>query len=174
MLESLKNFPSVQAVNSIVSDAGGTVVGRTRLQKIAYILYATGLDDSFDFEYKHFGPYSRDLTQAVDFAKLAGVISEESRPASWGGSYSIYTAPATASDNALKKQLIGICNNADSVVLELAATAAFLSNTHSSPWEETKSRKPVKATSERVVLAKALIAELNNIPTPTKISVEAS
>jgi hypothetical protein len=35
---------------NIVRDAGGSIVGRTRLQKIAYLLFAAGLEDAFSFE----------------------------------------------------------------------------------------------------------------------------
>ncbi len=40
----------------IVRDVGGRIVGRTRLQKIAYLLELAGFGVGFRFEYRHFGP----------------------------------------------------------------------------------------------------------------------
>ena len=168
MFETLKNFPSVLSITSIVSTAGGRVVGRTRLQKIAYLLAATCENTSFDFEYKHFGPFSSDLAQAVDFAQLAGVLQEENRPASWGGTYSIYQTSENCNFGGAEEAVVELANRTDSVVLELAATAIFLSKDYSNPWDETKKRKSSKASDARITSAKDFIASLNNIDTPVK------
>ena len=52
-------------VVAIVRDAGGTIVGRTRLQKTAYLLELAGLGEGFHFSYRHYGPYSEELASAV-------------------------------------------------------------------------------------------------------------
>lgn len=70
---------------AIVRDAGGRIVGRTRLQKIAYLLSITGLEDGLPFAYKHYGPYSEDLATASRDADLLGLLSETEQQASWGG-----------------------------------------------------------------------------------------
>jgi hypothetical protein len=44
---------------AIVRDAGGHIVGRTRLQKIAFMLEPAGLGGGFPFRYKHYGPCLR-------------------------------------------------------------------------------------------------------------------
>lgn len=168
MIEALKNFPSVLSVTSIVAAAGGKVVGRTRLQKIAYLLSATCEETAFDFEYKHFGPFSADLAQAVDFAQLAGILSEDNRPASWGGTYSIYETSEPCTTNGVAKAVVELSNSIDSVVLELAATAIFLSKDHPNPWDETKKRKPSKASADRIAAAKDFVITLNDIETPIK------
>src|SRR5580693_3962979 len=87
-----------QKVADIVHDAGGEVVGRTRLQKIAYLLELAGLGEGFDFEYRHYGPYSDQLAAATRLAGAFGLIKEEERPTAWGGFYSVYTATAPAND----------------------------------------------------------------------------
>ena len=90
MLDFLNNHKGVKSIEFILQAASGEIVGRTRLQKIAYLLKLSGCDESFEFEYKHYGPFSRDVAQATDFASLAGVLFEEAKPTSWGGTYSIF------------------------------------------------------------------------------------
>lgn len=151
----------------IVCDAGGEVVGRTRLQKIAYLLELTQLGSGFQFEYRHYGPYSEQLATALSTAKLSGLIQEDERITNWGGSYSVYKATRLADEGTLgpRKELISVAAAADPVSLELAATAAFLAiEGAANPWAETARRKPEKAV--RLESAKALYAKLKAIPTP--------
>lgn len=68
-----------QRVVAIVRDAGGRIVGRTRLQKIGFFLEAAGLGAGFPFKYKHYGPYSEELSAASQFVcflnKAADVVA---------------------------------------------------------------------------------------------------
>jgi uncharacterized protein len=82
----------IEKVADIIRDAGGTIVGRTRLQKIAYLLELAGVGSGFPFEYRHYGPYSEELALATRMAAMVGLVDEQERAASWGGSYSIYKA----------------------------------------------------------------------------------
>ena len=50
---------------AIVRDAGGEVTGRTRLQKIAYLLEVVGFGNGFQFSYKHYGPYSEGVAASA-------------------------------------------------------------------------------------------------------------
>jgi uncharacterized protein YwgA len=155
----------------IVRDAGGKVVGRTRLQKIAYLLELTGLGEGFQFEYRHYGPYSEDLANAVSFAAMSRLISEEERGTSWGGSYSIFTVDSSASRHVAdaRLELISQAARVDPVILELAATAAFFATEGvQDPWNETARRKPEKAAA-RLDDAKAFYLELQRIQTPRPI-----
>ena len=61
---------------AIVRDAGGRVVGRTRFQKIAFILEVSGLGSGFPFKYKHYGPYSEELSSASRTAAILGLMTE--------------------------------------------------------------------------------------------------
>src|SRR5438477_13135495 len=76
---------------NVIRDAGGRIVGKTRLQKIAYFLEVAGLGEGFAFGYRHYGPYSEELNLALQLGDLMGVLKEQEREASWGGRYSIFT-----------------------------------------------------------------------------------
>ena len=163
--------PDAKEVAKIIGDAGGKIVGRTKLQKIAYFLEATGVGSGFDFEYRHYGPYSEDLAAAARLGKFFGYLEEAEAPATWGGTYSIYTTDQPSSpESEARRQLISIAAKADSVALELAATAAFLAvEGHQNPWAETAKRKPEKASESRLGDAKALYHSLLNVATPRSL-----
>lgn len=153
----------VDKVTDIIRVAGGEIVGRTRLQKVAYLLELAGLGYGFRFEYRHYGPYSEDLALAARNADLLDLLEEEERPTSWGGFYSIFRVTGLSTRQEFAMAAAG----ADSVVLELAATAAFLAKEGiSDPWGETARRKPEKAASGRLEIAKSLYQKLSKIETP--------
>jgi uncharacterized protein YwgA len=160
----------MEKVANIIHDAGGRVVGRTRLQKIAFLLELTGLGEGLDFEYRHYGPYSEQLANAVSTATTVGLISEEERAASWGGSYSIFTTSNRHSNaSSARLELIAKTASADPIALELAATAAyFAAEGESDPWGETARRKPEKA-ADRLDSAKSLYLRLENLSTPVSL-----
>jgi len=159
-----------ERVVQIVSDAGGRIVGRTKLQKIAYLLEATGLGEGFSFQYRHYGPYSEDLTFAARSAKLLKVLNEEEHSTTWGGSYSIYSVPNVAPGTPVRTRVAKLAAAADPIELELAATAAFLAaEGQSDPWDETARRKPEKASPPRLKGAKDLYGKLQAIATPKRL-----
>lgn len=160
-----------ERATQIVRDCGGEVVGRTKLQKVAYLLEATGLGDGFAFEYRHYGPYSEQLTTAVRSAQLFDLLDEEERATSWGGTYSIFKVrQSCGTDAGVRGELARIAVLADAIELELAATAAFLaSDGHKDAWAETARRKPQKATARRVDGAKALYKQLQKLSTPKQL-----
>lgn len=157
-----------QKAADIVSSAGGKIVGRTRLQKIGYLLEITGLGEGFEFEYRHYGPYSEALATAARNAAILDLIDEEEVQATWGGYYSIFTTNKPANDdNSARSELAKIAASVDAIELELAATAAFLQTKgFEDAWEETARRKPEKATPERIEQSKNLYKELSKLPTP--------
>lgn len=166
-----------QAVQSIVFDAGGKLVGRTRLQKIAYILEVMECGFGFDFAYKHYGPYSETLSLATQFASSARLISEEEQIANWGGRYSVFHVsnahPAQSDDPLIsrRRQIVQCTSHADAVELEIAATAILLFHEgFSDPWAETKKRKPSKTSDSVVSGAKSLIAKLRGLDNDEKLS----
>jgi uncharacterized protein YwgA len=166
------SFANVTKAAGIVRDADGRIVGRTRLQKIAYLLSATGLEDGFRFSYRHFGPFSEELASAIRNADLLGLVSETEQQTGWGGTYSIYTStlkPAQSGSNA-RHRLAVEAASADAVELELAATAVFLAKEgYVDPWGETARRKPDKAAEGRLDKAKALYRKLVAIETPQRL-----
>ncbi|WP_299372746.1 hypothetical protein [uncultured Tateyamaria sp.] len=162
---------SVAELVDIVASAGGELIGRTRLQKTAFLLLATGLGaEQFKFRYKHYGPYSESLASTSDMSKILGSLTEEQRPSTWGGTFSVFrteTAPQFEGSSPRVK-LIKIAKAANPIDLELAATSAFLAfEGHSDPWKETAARKPDKAS--RIDSAKNLYAELMSVNTPKKL-----
>ncbi|MEJ1119234.1 hypothetical protein V9K92_12235 [Phyllobacterium sp. CCNWLW109] len=155
---------------AIVQDAGGHIVGRTRLQKIAYILVASGLEEEFAFSYKHYGPYSEDLAQLTSDASLLGFIKETEKTASWGGVYSVFDIANFAEGNPSveREPLAKLAAAADAIELELAATALYLAKEGiGDPWAETERRKPEKSTGGRLERAKDLYHKLSDLPKPT-------
>lgn len=158
-----------QKAAEIVRDAGGQIVGRTRLQKIAYILEATGLGAGFPFRYKHYGPYSELLADAAQTACIVGMLREQETTATWGGLYSIYHSqlPQDSHVDQTRRYLAQELVNVDAVELELAATALFLAyEQFQDPWGETARRKPDKADNGRLLRARQLYQRLRNISTP--------
>lgn len=156
----------------IIQDAGGELVGRTRLQKVAFLLKLAGFDDSFDFEYRHYGPFSEELAGAIEIASILGPVREEERVADWGGRYSVYTLDKlVAPVDDKRKAFVHKAKQINSVELELAATAAYLftqegigSRIPGNPWHETARRKPSKAAEGRLERALLAYNELRHVP----------
>jgi len=157
-------------VSRIVLDAGGRIVGRTKLQKLAYLMEATGLGEGFAFEYHRYGPYSEELETAAHTEELFGALKEEEHPTTWGGFYSVYTVANPIDGTSNRTQLAQIAVEASSVELELAATAAFLAAQGiEDPWLETAKRKPKKANQTRLDKAKQLYKRLQCVETPKSL-----
>jgi hypothetical protein len=162
----------------VVRDAGGVLVGRTRLQKVAYLTQLAGFPEGFEFEYRHYGPFSEDLASAIEIASGLGLIEEEERRAEWGGRYSIYksTDSTPPSADSSRSQFITAAAQIGAVELELAATAAFLYANEGigrarpgDPWAETARRKPDKAGDGRLERAKAAYKKLQGLATPSRL-----
>jgi uncharacterized protein YwgA len=165
------SYTNALKVASVVRDAGGRIVGRTRLQKIAYLLTVAGLEDGLAFAYKHYGPYSEDLAIATREADLIGLLRETEQQASWGGTYSTYVTDLQSDlpVPAARRRLAEEAAAADAIELELAATAVLLAKEgHNDPWAETARRKPEKAESGRIEKARELYRKLSAIQTPTR------
>ena len=157
---------AAKRIAAIIRDAGGMVVGRTRLQKVAYFLDVAGYGDGFEFRYRHFGPYSDEIAESVRTGALLGELTEREEPASWGGTYSIYQVDLPPDEHCPKGrcELARRAAKADAIELELAATAVFLSREgHEDPWHETGRRKPQKSAEGRLDRARALLKNLSLI-----------
>ncbi len=162
-----------EVVAAVVSAAGGQVVGRVRLQKLVYLLEQLGLDSSFEFEYHHYGPYSRDLDNAIADAWAFDVVDEKfEHRVSDGARYSVFTMnkDAEVDDPAYGRlgrrgteKLISRMNRYGSTVLELAATIHWL-KVHEglTNWKsELEIRKGWKVKGGRLDQAKKLLAEIH-------------
>lgn len=161
----------------IVREAGGELIGRTRLQKVVYLTQLAGFEDEFDFEYRHYGPFSEDLATGMEIAAGLGVVEEEEKRAEWGGWYSIYRATEKTPEPVAKDRstFVAAAGRIGAIELELAATAAFLYTKEGivppqgDPWEATRELKPDKATPDRLERAKAAYRVLRTQQTPRKL-----
>jgi uncharacterized protein YwgA len=159
----------------VVNEAGGELVGRTRLQKIVYLAQSAGFGEEFDFEYRHYGPFSEGLADGMEIAAGLGIVTEEEKQADWGGRYSIYRATDKTPpvEDSKRAAFIQAAAQVGAIELELAATAAFLATNGwyrrsegDDPWEETRRRKPEKAADGRLERAKRAYRDLRAIPSP--------
>lgn len=57
--------------------AGGRKLGRTILQKLTYFVKAKGVPVSFDFELYHYGPFSQELSERVDWLQIDSIIEDK-------------------------------------------------------------------------------------------------
>jgi hypothetical protein len=159
----------------IIRNADGELVGRTRLQKVAYLTQLAGFGDELEFEYRHYGPFSEDLARGMAIATAFGQVREVEKQADWGGRYSIFTLknPEPAEDPA-RAAFVQEAKKIGAVELELAATAAFLymvegigRSRDGNPWKETCRRKPGKAGGGRLERAIAAYDKLRrSVETP--------
>ncbi len=159
----------IEKVAAIVQDAGGSITGRTKLQKISFILEAAGLGEGFSFEYYHYGPFSEELATAAKDAATLGILEEKEQPTSWGGFYSRYEVKTDAPDtsDSVRSKIAHEGARANSIELELAATALFLAKEgNTDPWGETARRKPEKAEGGRLERAQEFYKKLLRFDTP--------
>lgn len=159
-------------VYTIVSAAGGSLTGKVRLQKIAYVLDLAGLSEPLNHRYYHFGPYSDEVTRQASEGVASGIINLEEIPTEWGGAYAKFSAAVDGRVESSISQIVRVASEVESVVLELAATAAFLKiENNGDVWSETVRRKPLKATPDRIESAKRLWERLCELPMPKKLPV---
>ena len=163
-------------VAAVVAAAGGTLIGRARLQKAVYLLDRLGLKSGFGYEYHHYGPYSRDLDSATADAKAFGLVEEEyEHRQSDGAMYSIFklsrgVAVNEAAYGDLRREraseLARVFAGTNVTVLELAATIDWLWREEGYvDWRsEITKRKGVKVRSGRLEHAIDLLRDLGLAP----------
>ena len=153
---------------AVVDVAGGQVVGKTRLQKIAYLLEEMGLGYGLDFDYHNFGPFSAELAFAVDDAEALGYLESREKLGYHEVPYTTFEARPEApkfeddEKQSDRQEAVNTMEEYSAVVLELAATAVYLERNGyvESAWKEVKKRKAVKATKRRLNAARNLVQSL--------------
>jgi|SRR5215831_2252646 len=165
-------------IPSLLSAAGGEIVGKVRLQKIVYLLDQIGLDSGYSYEYHHYGPYSAELADSVDEDVIFGQVEEISqRRANDGVPYSIFRV-SRKKDNARVegslgglsldkvRDALGAMQRYSATVLELAATIHWLATVEQiSDWHaELVRRKGVKTEQGRDNQALDLLKQLGLAP----------
>ena len=162
-------------VAAVVSAAGGSLTGRVRLQKTLYLLDRLGFQSEFQYEYHHYGPYSRDLDLAVADAKAFDKVEEifDFR-SSDGARFSIFRAvagdvPVDAFGGLGAErtaELVQRFAGTNVTILELAATVDWLWRAEGiRDWKaEITKRKGAKVQNGRLEKAVALLTELGLAP----------
>lgn len=159
-------------VVEIVAAAGGKLVSRIRLQKIAYLLDQLSGTSEFDYVYYHYGPFSRDLENAILDAEAFGLLQEdEARRASDGARYSVFKLKAKVEEYKVLKssklrELTLKLAGENVTVLELAATVHWLATyEHVRDWKtEIHRRKGTKNDGGRLEKAEELLHQLQLHP----------
>ena len=161
-------------VADIICAAGGRLVSRIRLQKIAYLIYKLGACTGFNYNYYHYGPYSSELDSAVLDAKAFDLVDEKDGfRESDGARYSIFELKdgkadrhcVVLKDDQLKDRVRDLAGY-NITVLELAATAHWLSEVEKSPdWmNELQRRKGTKTADGRLEKALDLLGKIGLPP----------
>ncbi len=172
------NAEREQIVARIVHAAGGHLVSRIRMQKVAYLLDQLGEHSGFSYTYHHYGPYSRELDSAIEDAKVLNMIDEViQHRRSDGASYSVFKNKQEASSNKdedataylsspVRQALVKRFNDEQIVILELAATAHWLFKYEQiEDWKtEIQRRKGSKTEEGRLEKALELLKDLNLPP----------
>ena len=160
------------AVNLIKLN-GGQVVGRTRIQKAAYLLDRCGAKTKLRFTYHYYGPYSFELADGWKDARAEGRIEIQEKAGRFGIPYSIFKVK-DADDSTTKLTNLGDLSpdvaraqlnkmaRVSNIVLELASTMAYLQEEGygEKAIEELKIRKPLKATDGLISKANKLLQDL--------------
>jgi len=132
----MERSQTLRGLVGLIAAAGGRIDARIKVQKEAFLLAASNIGD-FDpanFEYHHYGPYSREISDTLQFAVSSGLLSENrERGAGEGVRYSYaltdegsqFLVEAGAPD-ARESALVSLMDKHHWRVLELAATARFL------------------------------------------------
>jgi len=156
----------------VVSAADGQFVGRTRLQKTVYLLELAGLGSGYDFGHRFHGPYSDDLASATYIAPLYFDFREERKKSDWGGTHSVFTSGVRyeGDDKDAYRQLVSMAKKANSIVLDLAASAAYFAMENvQDPWGETERRKSPYSGNGRLDEARELYGRLKKLPLPVEL-----
>lgn len=154
---------------------GGEMVGRTRLQKGAYLLHRCGANLDLSFVYHHYGPYSFDLASGCLDARAEGWIDIEEKPGRYRIPYAIFRLREAANPSGRlgalpgdeARPLLERMGKASDIVLELAATIVYFIENGRDAKEgirETKVRKPLKADETSLARARSLIRDLGLDP----------
>ncbi len=163
---------SAANIARIVQLNGGSVVGKTRLQKTAYFLEALGVGFGFDFDYHHYGPYSEELANLAEDARALGMLDIEWRLSQEGAKYAVFLdrdetigANEIAGVDASRQKVLNVLSNFSALELELAATADYLAKNGyaDEAWNETKLRKASKISEDRIARSKQLLQELHDV-----------
>lgn len=109
----------------------GYDIGRTKLQKLFYFLKVCGVDTSYRFNLRHYGPYSDQLANDLGILTILDAVNVEADPTGYG--YHIHPkAPAAgvfrqklATHQSVLNYVLDRFGNLDAGDLEVMATIQF-------------------------------------------------
>ena len=156
-------------IKSVIALNGGVMTGKTRLQKTFFFLESKGGKLGLDFDYHHYGPYSETLSAVLSFAGEDDITAREKKAGnampcfefSVQGDHQAKNVGALSSGKV--REILKTLADFSSWELELAATIHYFQEAEMSleeAVEETKQRKTVKASPERLVKARELLSKL--------------
>jgi hypothetical protein len=154
-------------IAKIIVANGGEVIGRNRLRYIAALAAKSGGMKDYRFCYFH-GPHSDDFDEALDLGTHFGAIDTKEFITEWGARYDAFSLGDDVEvEGALDEQtsqLVRVAAQADSVVLGLAARAAYLAEAAAfSVWREVEMEEPIRAKDGRLERAKKLYEKLRAV-----------
>ena len=157
----------------IVAAAGGEFIGRMKLQRTAYFLELAGLGRGYKFPYTRRGPFSEELDMDIDSACVIYDIHEERKthPQDSLIEYSVFTTnvgyqPYDEWGDAYKR-LVSVAKDSNSVVIVLAAEAAFYGNEgEEDPWGRTEWRNEFMKDGDWFERARELYARFKELSLP--------
>jgi uncharacterized protein len=121
----LSLFDSVEKIN-----------GRKKLQKMIHLFEVSGLDLPFKYEYHHFGPFSAELQEEINFLVNQGMLNESKEDAAYV--YNItekgkeFKEKLKSEENytvSFKGELLEAFVKENSQFLEIVSTYAYLLDT---------------------------------------------
>jgi uncharacterized protein YwgA len=133
----------------------GTLNSRKRLQKVVFLLQASGCPFEADYTLHHYGPYSQDVARLSDEMVQVGLLAESSVPNQVGMQYSYALTQVAATEmvrlekgpkgkklakplapfEAKAKELL----KTDLLLLEVASTMVYFRK-HGHSWSESVER----------------------------------
>ncbi|HKI17777.1 MAG TPA: hypothetical protein VKA15_07845 [Isosphaeraceae bacterium] len=155
---------------AIAAHKDRTVVGRTRLQKEIKLLQRLGFPTEYTYTIFFYGPYSEGLNADVRLLESLGLVTERKRRTRNDDTdYYIYQASpeAVIPEISQYEKPISVMEQADAVVLELAATYdAFraMGSHHQDALNRLRRKKGTKCDDGNVAKALDLLRRLS-LPT---------
>lgn len=164
-------------VAQLIYAAGGELVGKIKLQKSIYFLTNLGINTSIDFDYYYYGPYSKQIDDALSeiSSEEIGILEEQVKfRVLDGAKYSVFKIRDNKAiereiekcDYEIISKWASIFAKTNSTILELAATIHWLKNVERiSDWrQEIITRKGAKTRNGKLDKAIDFLVSNNIMP----------
>jgi uncharacterized protein YwgA len=138
-----------RGILDLIATSGGSVDTRIRLQKMAFLAKLLGADvfGGLKFSYHHYGPYCRELSDALRDLVSFGLLSEEVSDVAESKKYSYRVTMSgrswldrVGSGSAILNTVANVSKGHNWRTLELASTIAFVERRDRSSRENALAR----------------------------------